>query len=42
MVKERVAIIPLAWKTRGKLGIKSEEVEKYLLTKVREFVNSVL
>jgi GTP cyclohydrolase II len=40
VVKERVAMIPLAWKTGGKLGIKSEEVEKYLSTKVREFVDS--
>ena len=40
VVKERVAMIPLAWKTGGKLGIKSEEVEKYLSTKVRGFVDS--
>ena len=40
VVKERVAMIPLAWKTGGKLGIKSEEVEKYLSTKVGEFVDS--
>lgn len=34
VVKERVAMVPLAWKTGGKAGIKSEEVEKYLSTKV--------
>lgn len=34
VVKERVAMVPLAWKTGGAQGIKSEEVEKYLSTKV--------
>jgi GTP cyclohydrolase II len=34
VVKERVAMIPLAWQTHGQKGIKSEEVEKYLSTKV--------
>ena len=34
VVRERVAMVPLAWKTGGKAGIKSEEVEKYLSTKV--------
>jgi GTP cyclohydrolase II len=34
VVKERVAMVPLAWKTGGKRGIKSEEIEKYLSTKV--------
>jgi GTP cyclohydrolase II len=34
VVRERVAMIPLAWKTGGMKGIKSEEVEKYLSTKV--------
>ena len=33
-VKERVAMIPLAWKTGGKKGIKSEEIMGYLETKV--------
>lgn len=33
-VKERVAMIPLAWKTGGKKGIESSEVEGYLETKV--------
>jgi GTP cyclohydrolase II len=32
VVKERMAMIPLAWKSEGK-GIQSEEVEKYLSTK---------
>lgn len=34
VVKERVAMVPLAWKTGGQRGINSEEVEKYLSTKV--------
>ena len=33
-VKERVAMVPLAWKTGGKRGIHSEEIEGYLRTKV--------
>jgi GTP cyclohydrolase II len=33
-VRERVAMVPLAWQTGGMKGIKSEEVEKYLSTKV--------
>jgi GTP cyclohydrolase II len=37
VVRERVAMVPLAWKTGGKEGIKSEEVEKYLSTKVSIF-----
>ncbi|KAF2262851.1 GTP cyclohydrolase-2 [Lojkania enalia] len=37
VVKERVAMIPLAWKTGGKAGIRSEEVEKYLSTKIEKF-----
>ncbi|KAF2865157.1 GTP cyclohydrolase II-domain-containing protein [Massariosphaeria phaeospora] len=37
VVRERVAMIPLAWKTGGKAGIKSEEVEKYLSTKIEKF-----
>lgn len=37
VVKERVAMVPLAWKTGGKEGIRSEEVEKYLSTKVSFF-----
>ena len=35
VVKERVAMVPLAWKTGGKVGVRSEEVERYLGTKVR-------
>jgi GTP cyclohydrolase II len=34
VVRERVAMVPIAWKTGGEKGIKSEEVEKYLSTKV--------
>lgn len=37
VVKERVAMVPLAWSTKGKAGIKSTEVEGYLQTKVRVF-----
>jgi GTP cyclohydrolase II len=33
-VRERVAMVPLAWQTGGMRGIKSDEVEKYLSTKV--------
>jgi GTP cyclohydrolase II len=34
VVKERVAMVPLAWQTGGKTGVQGEEVEKYLSTKV--------
>jgi GTP cyclohydrolase II len=34
VVKERVAMIPIAWQSGGSRGIRSEEVEKYLSTKV--------
>ena len=34
VVKERVAMVPLAWKTGGKRGIHSDEIEGYLKTKV--------
>lgn len=33
-VKERVPMIPLAWRTGGKKGIRSAEIEGYLQTKV--------
>ena len=33
-VTERVAMVPLAWKTGGKRGIHSEEIEGYLRTKI--------
>ena len=33
-VRERVPMIPLAWRTRGKDGIKSGEIEQYLSTKI--------
>lgn len=35
VVKERVPMIPLAWKTGGRKGIHSAEIEGYLRTKVR-------
>lgn len=34
VVKQRVAMVPLAWKTGGKRGIHSEEIEGYLRTKI--------
>ena len=34
VVRERVAMVPLAWKSGGKKGIHSEEIEGYLRTKV--------
>lgn len=36
-VVERVPMIPLAWKTGGKEGINSPEVERYLATKIEKF-----
>jgi GTP cyclohydrolase II len=33
-VRERVAMIPLAWKSGGKRGIHSKEIEQYLNTKI--------
>ena len=36
VVKERVAMIPLAWKSGGKGGIHSEEIEGYLSTKIKK------
>ncbi|RDW89870.1 GTP cyclohydrolase II [Aspergillus mulundensis] len=33
IVKDRVPMVPLAWQTGGKMGIKSSEVEGYLRTK---------
>ena len=40
VVKQRVAMIPLAWRTGGKRGIHSEEIEGYLRTKVGELQGS--
>ena len=34
VVKERVAMVPISWKTGGQRGIHSEEIEGYLRTKV--------
>lgn len=34
VVKERVPMVPLAWRTGGKKGIRSSEIEGYLRTKV--------
>jgi GTP cyclohydrolase II len=39
IVKERVAMIPLAWQTSGQKGVRSEEVEKYLSTKASFFIH---
>ena len=35
VVRERVAMVPLAWQSHGKKGIHSEEIEGYLRTKAR-------
>lgn len=37
VVRERVAMVPLAWKTGGREGVRGEEVEKYLSTKIEKF-----
>lgn len=37
IVRERVAMIPLAWKSGGSKGVHSAEVGGYLRTKVRQF-----
>ncbi|OJD14545.1 GTP cyclohydrolase II [Emergomyces pasteurianus Ep9510] len=34
IVKERVPMIPLAWRTAGQKGIRSAEIEEYLKTKI--------
>lgn len=34
VVRERVAMVPLAWRTAGAEGVRSKEVEKYISTKV--------
>jgi GTP cyclohydrolase II len=39
-VRERVAMVPLAWRTGGKEGFRSEEVDQYLRTKVSSVRNS--
>ena len=33
-VRERVAMVPLSWKSGGKKGVRGVELEKYLMTKV--------
>jgi GTP cyclohydrolase II len=38
VVRERVAMVPLAWKTGGRTGVKSEELDKYLSTKVSALI----
>ncbi|KAF2652755.1 hypothetical protein K491DRAFT_706219 [Lophiostoma macrostomum CBS 122681] len=37
VVRERVAMVPLAWKTGGKEGVRGQEVEAYLTTKIEKF-----
>ena len=34
-VRERVAMIPLSWRTGGERGVRGSEIERYLETKVR-------
>ena len=36
-VRQRAPMIPLAWQTNGKRGVQSEEVEKYISTKIEKF-----
>jgi len=36
-VVERVPMIPLAWKSDGKEGVRGPEVEKYISTKIEKF-----
>ncbi|TKX20567.1 putative GTP cyclohydrolase II [Elsinoe australis] len=36
-VVERVPMIPLAWKTGGKEGVKGKDVERYISTKIEKF-----
>lgn len=40
-VRERVAMVPVSWKTGGKEGFRSEEVDAYLRTKVSLWKTSV-
>ncbi|KAF2278833.1 uncharacterized protein EI97DRAFT_371602 [Westerdykella ornata] len=37
VVRERVAMVPLAWRTKGRMGVRGEEVERYLSTKIEKF-----
>ncbi|KAL2038140.1 hypothetical protein N7G274_009087 [Stereocaulon virgatum] len=39
IVKERVAMVPLAWKTGGREGVNSKEVESYLRTKIEKMAH---
>lgn len=41
LVTERVPMIPLAWKSGGRKGIHSEEIESYLKTKVSFFLKLI-
>lgn len=38
-VRERVPMIPLAWRTGGREGIRSEEVERYIGTKIEKMAH---
>jgi GTP cyclohydrolase II len=33
-VRERVAMVPIAWKTKGREGVRGKEIERYLETKI--------
>jgi len=35
-VRERVAMVPLAWSSGGERGVRSEEVGSYLRTKIEK------
>ena len=34
-VRERVAMVPLSWRSGGERGVRGREIERYLETKVR-------
>lgn len=38
IVRERVPMVPVAWRTNGQKGIHGDEIEGYLKTKVRSFL----
>jgi len=42
VVKERVPMVPIAWRTKGEKGIKSAEIEGYLRTKVCHYTREGL
>lgn len=41
LVKERVAMVPRSWRTGGREGVRGEEVERYLSTKIEKFKHMI-